>query len=207
MADRPPGHLHQQTKQSKGRIWQASCIVGSSRNLLAKKTVVLFAEATWSLVGWLADYSLFRSDTPHFHPLDTLTTDPNPCSGKSDRYSAGGCMQFTCCRRSLSSRVHATHLPQWNAAVCVFRIQNAPEPQQGEVPTMSHLLLSSKLPSPFQHHPSGLHMAEHWMCRWLPWEKGASFSEKHPQQVASPGTRRVGPFSSSHLDSWSCLNS
>ena len=103
-------------------------------------------------------------------------------------------MQFTCCRRSLSTRVHATHLPQWNAAVCVFPIQNAPEPQQGEVPRMSHLLLSSKLSSPFQYPPSGLHTAERWMCRWLTWEKGAAFSEKHPQQVASPGLKKSWPF-------------
>ena len=59
---------------------------------------------------------------------------------------------------------------------------------------MSHLLLSSKLPSPFQDPPSGLHIAERWMCRWLTWEKGAAFSEKHPQQVASPGYRKNWPF-------------
>ena len=98
MPDRSPGHLHQQTKQSKGRTWQASRIVGSSRNLSAKKTVVLFAEATWSLIGWLADYSLFRSDTPHSHPLDTLTTDP-----KSMLREIG---------QVFSWRVHAGHMLQ-----------------------------------------------------------------------------------------------
>ena len=160
-----------------------------------------FQRQRCSWLGWLADCSLFRWDTPHSHPLDTLTIDPGSVLREIRQvfsWSVGAVHMLQeepgpwAPRNSpptVKGRCSCLQLPHseraWTSAGSPTYVPSIP-PLQAPLTLPTSTLGSS-------HSRAQDVQVTHMRKRVQPFLKSTHSTWCHL------GTGRVGPFSSSHL--------